>query len=936
MPELLLQTKLYIPPLRPNLVSRPQLIGRLSQGLQLGHKLTLVSAPAGFGKTTLLSEWLVGLKAVTGNEHEIENPQLVQSGVETPEIPYRFAWLSLDEGDNDPARFLTYFVTALNEAEGIESGIGMAALGMLQSPQPPSAETVLTSLLNEITAVPDRLIFILDDYHRIESSSIDDSLTYLLEHLPPQMHLVIATREDPHLPLARLRARGQLTEVRAIDLRFSSSEAAEFLKQVMGLDLSAEDITALESRTEGWIAGLQLAAISLQGRQDSASLIKSFTGSHRFVLDYLIEEVLEKQSESVQTFLLQTTILDQLTGTLCDALTDHNNGQATLGMLERSNLFIVPLDNDRRWYRYHHLFADLLRQRLLENQPERVPTLHRRASKWYEQNGFVDEAIEHALRGEQFERAAHLIEDHYGNNYERGDQIKLQRWLAELPEELVISRPHLIILRAWNQFNRGQLDAAGHDLQTAEDLLGSEQDREPVSAADRDQLPEMDRKILVGRVAIVRSFIASFAGDTPGTIQHARKALEILPQQELEWRSGAYLALGGAYASMGQMEAAREARSEALIIGQASGDAYYLTIVYLDLAEILRQQGRLREVIDICERRLKIAEKSGFSESELVGWLLGIWGEVLAELNDLDKALDLAEKGAKLGARDLDVLYEVYSNLYLVRVLFSNGKISSAEEVIESMENFAREHDIPLWSLSLLSAWQARIWLAQGKLKLASQWAEEHQLDPDDEPVYQHEMAYSVFARVLIAQGRLAEVEKLLQNLLEAAKTGGRTASVIQILNLQSLAAESAGDTPRALSTLEQALDLGQEEGFVRIFVDEGPAMARLLYQALSHEISPEYVSLLLAAFPTPEPHQAEALQSPKPDVEWVEPLSERELEVLQLIAEGLKNQEISDRLYLSQNTVKAHNRNIFGKLGVNSRTQAVARARALGILKST
>ena len=928
MTEILLQTKFYIPSIRSNLVLRPQLISRLSQGLKHGHKLSLVSAPAGFGKTTLLGEWLAGLKTGAAREHQ--NHEL------TAEIPPRLAWLSLDEGDNDPTRFLTYLAAALNQAEALESDIGKGALGMLQSPQPPPVEAVLTSLLNDISPVPYRIIFVLDDYHRIESSPIDDLLTYLLEYLPPQLHLVIATREDPHLPFARLRARGELTEIRAADLRFSSSEAAEFLKRAMGLDLSAEDITTLESRTEGWIAGLQLAAISLQGRRDSADLIKSFSGSHRFVLDYLIEEVLEQQSERVQTFLLQTTILDQLTGSLCDALTGQNNGQATLGTLERANLFIVPLDNARRWYRYHHLFADLLRHRLLQTQPERLPTLHRKASEWYEKNGFVDEAIEHALRGEYFEQAAYLIEERYGDNYERSDQTLLQRWLAELPEELVISRPHLLVLRAWILFNSGQLDAADRNLQVADKLLDRDRDRDPVPPSDRGHLSKMDRKILGGRVAVIRSFLASYGGDTPEIISYACQALEILPHQELEWRSGAYLALGGAYASMGQMELARDARSNALAIGRASGDTYYLTIVYLNLAETLRQQGRLREVIDICERRMKIAEENGFSKSELAGWLLGIWGEVLVELNDLDGAISRAEDGVKLATRGLDVLYEVMSKLYLVRVLFSSGKLSDAEEVIQSIENPARQYEIPLWALSSLSAWQARIWLEQGELELASQWAEQYQLDAYVEPVFQDEVTHAMFARILIAQGRLDEADNLLQRLLVAARSGGRTSRVIELLILQSLATQSAEDTPGALSTLEQALLLGQAEGFIRTFVNEGPPMARLLYEALAQEISPKYVRQLLAAFPTPEPQQVEAAQTLDPDAEWMEPLSERELEIIQLIAEGLKNREISDRLYLSQNTVKAHNRNIFSKLAVNSRTQAVARARALGILKST
>ncbi len=424
MPDTLLQTKLFIPPLRQTLVPRLRLIERLNQGLQLGHKLTLVSAPAGFGKTTLIGEWLGRLRLDAAKESQITD---------------RVAWLSLDEGDNDPGRFLTYFVAALNQVEGIDTTIGERALDMLQSAQPPPAEDVLVSLINEITAISGRIILVLDDYHVIDaqpvnvsasvdaSTSVDGVLTFLLEHLPPQMYLVIATREDPQLPLARLRARGQLTELRATDLRFSSSEAAEFLNQMMGLDLPAADIAVLESRTEGWIAGLQLAALALQGpismqkNEDVANLIKSFTGSHRFVLDYLIEEVLEQQAQSVQTFLFQTAVLDRLTGSLCDALTGQNDGQQTLEYLEQANLFIVPLDNERRWYRYHHLFADLLRQRQRQTQSEQLPILHLRASMWYEQNGFADEAIEHALRAEDFEQTAQLIEEHI-------DALWRQRW----------------------------------------------------------------------------------------------------------------------------------------------------------------------------------------------------------------------------------------------------------------------------------------------------------------------------------------------------------------------------------------------------------------------------------------------------------------------------------------------------------------------------
>ncbi len=921
MASSILVTKLFIPSTRPELVPRPRLIERLDGGLH--RKLTLISAPAGFGKTTLVTEWLDNLRGDTQKGNQTVN---------------KVAWLSLDEGDNDPTRFLTYFIAALNQIEGIDATFGKGALGMLQSPQPLPIEAVLPTLINEIATIPDRILLVLDDYHLIEAQPIHDALTFLLENQPPCFHLVIATREDPHLPLSRLRARDQLTELRATDLRFTAFEAAEFLNQVMGLDLSTEDIAALETRTEGWIAGLQLAAISLQGHADTSRLIQSFTGSHRLLLDYLIEEVLYQQTESVLTFLMQTAVLDRLTGSLCDALTGQDNGQETLEMLERSNLFIVPLDNERRWYRYHHLFADLLRQRLNQTKPKKVSKLHQQASEWYEKDEFINEAIEHSFLSNDSERAANLIEGHIGNLWGRGEYTNMKRWLDRFPVDLVFTKPHLCILQAWELYTSGHHDAIERYLQAAEKLLKpSNHLATDVIHTMPDQLLDLESRKIQGRAAVIRTYLATSQGNLQGIENYSRQALEYLPDQDFTWRSTTTNALGDVYSFKGEISEAHKTRLEAVEISKFAGDIYLKLITHLKLAETLRQQGELQGVIDLCEQQLQYSKDVRLSQTVAVGWLLAIWGETLAELNYLDRALELTINGVELaerGKRDIDML--AWSYLYLVRVLFTKRDFAGAENIINKVENTTQEYDLPLWVSICKSTWQVRIWLTQEKLDAASQWVAESGLKADGEISSFTEIEYIALTRVLLVFGQYQKAARLVQRLLEVAENGKHTVRIIEMLILQAMIFQGDSDQAQAMISLERALTLAEPRGFIRVFVDEGPPMARLLYEALTRGIAPDYTRRLLAAFPIDEPEQAASSQTQAPNSELIEPLSERELEVLQLIAEGLTNQEIAARLYLSLNTVKVHTRNIYGKLGVNNRTQAGTRAKALGILPPT
>jgi ATP/maltotriose-dependent transcriptional regulator MalT len=915
----ILFTKLYIPPPRPKVVLRPRLVERLNEGLAAGRKLALISASAGFGKTTLVSEWIAGCKRPV-------------------------AWLSLDEGDNDPARFLTYLIAAL---QTIELNIGAGMVGALQNPQLPSFELLLTPLLNEIATVPDNFVLVLDDYHVLDSKPVDEALTFLLNHLPPQMHLVIASREDPHLPLARLRARDQLTELRAADLRFTPSEAVEFLNQVMGLNLSEEDIAALEARTEGWIAGLQLAALSMQGREDITSFIQAFTGSHHFVLDYLVEEVLQRQPEHVRSFLLQTAILDRLCAPLCNALTEREDGKEMLDVLERSNLFLTPLDDQRQWYRYHHLFADVLQAHLIEAQPDRVATLHWQASAWYERNGLRSDAIHHALAAKDFQRAASLIELAWPATEDGSIQpTTWLSWVRSLPDELVHARPVLNVGYAYALLGRGELEAAEARLNDAERWI---EPAEPLKVqldtpsvemvvADQEQFKSLPATIAVGRAYIAQTF-----GNIPDTVRYASRVLE-LPEADPFRHSQASMLLGMAYWASGDLEAADRVFADYTMKLRTAGnipDAISTTVV---LAEIRLALGRLHEAIITIEQLLQFVMDQGEPISLDTADLHRGLSELYLEQGNLEAAAQHLQRSMELGEKAELPVWRYRWCIAQARLNETQGDLDGALALLTEAER--RYIRTPLPDVRPISALKARIWVAQGRLTQALEWAREQDLSVDVAPSYLREFEHVTLARVLIARyksdrdtGSIHEAMGLLERLLQAAEAGGRIGSILEILMLQALAHQAQGDIPLALVPLENALTLAEPEGYVRIFVDEGEAMRMLIADfrfSIEKQMSSSahaqlgYTVKLLAAFSPPVIKQS-TIKNPKS--EMVEPLSERELEVLRLLRTDLNGPEIARELIVSLSTVRTHTQNIYAKLGVNNRRAAVRRAEELDLL---
>jgi LuxR family maltose regulon positive regulatory protein len=921
----LLHTKLMIPPYRPDLVPRPHILKRLDEGL--ARKLVLVSAPAGFGKTTLLAEWAgaQGSAALLAGARANFSP-----APQLPSSTSQFAWLSLDEGDNDPARFLAYLIAALRSAD---QAIGKTGLEALQTPQTLSISSVVTNLINDVSTSSNRFVLVLDDYHLITSEQVHNSITFLLDKLPPNLHLVIASRTDPPLPIARLRARGQLTEIRAGDLRFTSEEAATFFRELMGLDLSRDDLASLETRTEGWVAGLQLAALAMQRFEDRPSFIRSFAGDNRYIVDYLAGEVLLQQPEAIRAFLLATSILGRLNGSLCDAVLDvgtferlnvqtFKRSDEILEYLERSNLFLVPLDDKRHWYRYHHLFAEFLLARLYQEEEERVPEHHRRAALWFAENGLLQEAVGHALNAKEYSLAADFIEREAGLKLSQLELNTILNWLGALPEDTLQIRPRLGFLHAWTLLWTGQLDAAEKRVQVSLSGL-DEQDAEKPRQA----------RVHAARLKAVQAIIRCYQGAVFQAITLSQKVLQNLPEEDtflyIAMINNIALNLGAVYGENIDLSEVHQSMADIALRAREKGSLAAAVNVLGLLAANETVQGQLRQSDNTYQQAMELIEQSIQQGKSLPPVAAGVYtglGELLREWDQLDVAAEHLTRGIEMAAESGDIDLQFTGSLSLARTFLAQGNAEQAAKTLRQTEIVAGTSDI-LWIKSQMAAFQVRWWLSQGELGAASRWARETDLPSRGNPGYRQADEYLAYARVLIAEGQPEKALDFLVWLREMLEQAGLGKYVLEARLLEALGWKARGDTAQAALVLGQVLEMAEPEGYMRLFLDEGRPLGEILLEMPFQDVPAEYLSRLRAGF-------RKENQSSMPGAQaLIEPLSDRELQVLQLLAAGNSNREIAGELFISIGTVKRHVHHIYQKFGVSNRVQAVAMARKFRLL---
>ncbi|HLZ59736.1 MAG TPA: LuxR C-terminal-related transcriptional regulator [Ktedonosporobacter sp.] len=921
--EQLLATKYFIPSSSHALIPRPHLIELLNMSLEC--PLTLVSAPAGFGKTTLLSTWVQSLP---------------------PEHP-RIAWVSLDEGDNEPVLFWMYVLTALNRQQ---PGLCTQLVTYLQTQQAPPLRSVLQALINRLAEQSEQFFLILDDYHLVNEQTIHTSLTYLVEHLPPQLHLILATRADPPLPISLLRARGHLREIRTDELRCTPEEVMAFLKETANIPLSQNMVKEVTTRTEGWLVGLQLLNISLQGHADPGDLLEEVSGSQRYIFDYLIEEVLQGQSASLQTFLLQTSILKRLSAPLCDAILQQSGSQQVLEQLEQANLFIVSLDTQRHWYRYHALFAEALRHRLEQTQPAFISILHQRASQWYAEHGRLDEAISHAITAQEWQWAADLIEQAYTGIWGNSEHARLRRWLEKLPVEVTRSRPRLCLAYAKTLFMVSSYPTMQRWLQDAETSLQSTSSdlKNETEASSPSEQSERDN--LLGEIAAQRAIITGYhLGQGHATLAFCQEALAHLPEQNLLARAEVAYAQSLAYHSFGDIVASIRCTREATALAQAAGDTSSTIIYMCRTAYSLLLHGKLHEVVQIARQAALLGTTPVGLPHAMLCWAYIFHADALRQWNQLDEALDLVLQGVRLSEQTETIVALYLGYTILMRIYLARGEMDPARFAFQKAEEALTKTYSPYRRDAYLIVHWVQFWLASGEAERATDWLQEiaqHTSVPSPLPqehsLLAHEREEVARVHILLTQKEPTEALSLLKPLQGRAEKQERWSHVIEMKVLQALSHSMRHEEPEALAVLARALHLAEPEGYIRSFVDEGTAMSALLSRLRERERKKgptPYLDTLLAAF-TPEGithrHLPSGLGQPRGrllEQPLVEPLSERELEVLRLVARGDSNQQIAKALVIALDTVKRHVTHIFEKLGVSNRVQAVARARALGLL---
>jgi LuxR family maltose regulon positive regulatory protein len=919
--DALLATKLHVPRERHGLVARPRLVDQLTEAL--AGELTVVCAPAGFGKTALLADW-----ARSSNRP--------------------VAWLSLDTADNDPVRFWRHVAAALGSAR---AGAGQRLTDLLGPSSPHSVEAVVTVLVNELAAEPGAVVLVLDDYHLVEAPAVHKSVMFLLEHLPAGLRLAVACRADPPLPLARLRAGGSLAELRADQLRFTQDEAAALLGQAVGPGLPEDTVAALAARTEGWAAGLQLAGLSLRDHTDPAGFVAGFSGSHRYVLDYLAEEVLDRQPEHLRTFLLETSVLERLCGPLCDAVTGRGGSQRLLEAVERANLFLTPLDEVRGWWRYHSLFADLLRVRVAQERPDRLPELHRAAAGWHELRGLADDAVRHALTAGDAAWAARLVEQHIGATLAWGEGATVTRWLAGLPGEQLRARPRLCALRAFQAILAGQPAEVQRWLDAADAALAGEPTEETAGKqAAVGWEPGWLPADLSESLAWLRADLARLRGDADTTIWLASQLLARLPAGESVPRFNAERNLARASWLNGELGEAEHALAE-LAAARPAGENLALAVCW-ERGRVLCAQGRLGAALASYQQALAAGTRAEGAALPALGMMHVGVAAVLYERDELAAALEHATEGLA-GCRRLARGWSVTSSrtlaeglVILARIQLALGDQAAASEAVGEAGEVGPSPDV-VDLFNPAGALRVRLLLALGGLAEAAAWAAARGLDPGDQPSYPREREYLLLARLLIAQGEPDRALPPLERLRAAAAAQARTGSLIEIGAVTAAAQAACGQEAGAVAALAGALELAWPEGCLRVFADEGAPLAGVLdrlvagqhsgHTNLAPGVPSAYLRRLQAAFRPGEARAVPPQRVPAAVVaapELAEPLTDRELQVLALLAAGISNQQIAGELVVALETVKKHVSHILGKLGAANRTQAVARARALGLLR--